>query len=106
MTFGGWPTLGTISTAHSSPYKGDRMSDPLRVSLGILTIAVALLVPVAVTGQSWTVRGSATNADTTKAWTSPLTPDGQPDLQGVWLATLAGPRADEKAAEAAKKGLK
>jgi hypothetical protein len=75
------------------------MRDRLRVSLGTLTIAVAFLVPVAVTGQSRTVRGSATNPDTTKAWTSPLTPDGHPDLQGVWLNNSATPFERPKALE-------
>src|SRR6195256_2922146 len=34
-----------------------------------------------------------------KAWTAPLTPDGQPDLQGVWLSNSATPLERPKALE-------
>jgi len=46
-----------------------------------VVIAVALLAPVRVAGQAQ----SATKATAAaKTWTLPRTPDGQPDLQGVW----------------------
>src|SRR5713226_6443720 len=43
------------------------------------TIAVLSLAPVRLAGQPY------------KTWTAPLTPDGQPDLQGVWLSNSATP---------------
>ena len=43
--------------------------------LGVLALAVA---PVVVAGQA-------------KQWTPPMTPDGRPDLQGVWLNVSATP---------------
>lgn len=62
------------------------MSDRCFASLGALTIAIAIgsLRPVSVAGQTWT---------------PPLTPFGQPDLQGVWLNNSATPLERPKALE-------
>src|SRR5947209_13923315 len=54
-----------------------RMSHRFHISMAgpAVVIAVALLAPVPVAGQT-TVAA--------ETWTRPRTPDGQPDLQGVW----------------------
>jgi len=75
------------------------MKDRLLVSLGALTIAIAFLAPVTVTGQVTTVNARAKEPVTTRAWTPPLTPDGHPDLQGVWLNNSATPFERPKALE-------
>jgi hypothetical protein len=62
---------------------------------GLLTAvatAVLILVPVAPDAQS-------ANGGASRPWTSPRTPDGQPDLQGVWIDTSATPLERPKAFE-------
>ena len=65
------------------------MSTRLRASSGLVVLAalVSLAVPGLVNGQS------ASN------WKAPRTPDGQPDLQGVWLSKSATPLERPKALE-------
>jgi hypothetical protein len=46
-----------------------------------LLIAAVSLAPVAAYGQS---RSVAAKPGSSKNWTAPRTPDGQPDLQGIW----------------------
>ena len=81
---------------------GERSLDSLRTvaSVFIVIAAVTLLWPAAATaGQA---RGAGPAAKTTaapRAWTAPLTPDGQPDLQGVWLVNTATPLERPKALE-------
>src|SRR5271154_895807 len=58
------------------------------VSLGTLAIAAALTV-----GTPMAAQGTADvkNKAQPKPWTAPLTPDGQPDLQGNWINRSATP---------------
>lgn len=65
------------------------MRHRLPPSMGCLAIALAVtfLVRVPLAGQSQSSKSKTTAA--AKTWTAPRTPDGQPDLQGVWsYATL------------------
>jgi hypothetical protein len=54
---------------------------------GTLVIAITTLVSLPVVGQP------------SKPWTAPLTPDGHPDLQGMWLSRSATPLERPKALE-------
>ncbi len=71
------------------------MSHRFLASIGALAvvIAVVLLAPATVAGQGPSPAANTTVAANTRAaaktWTAPRTPDGQPDLQGIWTnATL------------------
>jgi hypothetical protein len=67
------------------------MGNRLRGSSAGLSVVAALAllaIPAAVHSQT-----------TAKNWTSPRTPDGQPDLQGVWLSKSATPLERPKALE-------
>src|SRR5881628_3455080 len=63
-------------------------------SLGPLVVVLVWLAPALSSGQT-----SASGAEATKRWTPPRTPDGQPDLQGIWLNNDATPLERPKALE-------
>jgi hypothetical protein len=50
----------------------------------LAVIAVIVLAPHGVAGQAPASAKAAPAAQSTKKWTAPRTPDGQPDLQGYW----------------------
>src|SRR4029077_5454013 len=90
------------------------MSHRFFAAMGALAVVIAVALPTAVpvAGQ---VAANTTGA--AKAWTVPRTPDGQPDLQGIWsnatLTPLERPRelagkpffTQEEAAEYEKRAL-
>jgi hypothetical protein len=77
---------------------GDRFLASLKTMASV--VVVALLWPVSATaGQAREAGPAAKTTAVPRAWTAPLTPDGQPDLQGVWLVNTATPLERPKALE-------
>jgi hypothetical protein len=68
--------------------------------LRAMATLVALLVPVYLSSQGLPVTAKAATS-TSKSWTPPRTPDGQPDLEGVWTNPTLTPL--ERPAELAGK---
>jgi hypothetical protein len=78
------------------------MRNQFLANIGVpaLFVAAVSLAPVAAYGQS---RSVAAKPGSTKNWTAPRTPDGQPDLQGIWSNATITPleRPDDLAGKPA-----
>src|SRR5688572_5405699 len=67
-------------------------------ALGVLAAAISL-APSAFAGQTRAAGANANETPAKPAWVAPRTPDGQPDLQGVWMSKSATPLERPKALE-------
>ena len=65
----------------------------------VVTFAMGLLAAVPLAGQTRPVTPQANESTAAKPWTPPLTPDGHPDFQGVWVNNSATPLERPKALE-------
>jgi hypothetical protein len=77
------------------------MNDRVLAPFGAMAIAIAVMLPATVSsaGQTRSAAPADRNSGETAKWTPPRTPDGRPDLQGVWLIRTATPLERPKALE-------
>src|SRR5262245_34688488 len=85
-------------TAGNREIREVHMSTRFLSALGALVV-IGLVTSVSVEGQRPAGGTKAERAASTKTWTAALTPDGQPDLQGVWVGRTATPLERPKALE-------
>ena len=62
-------------------------------------ISASLLAPAVVVGQTLTANTGQQKSTPAKPWSVPLTPEGHPDFQGVWVNNSATPLERPKALE-------
>src|SRR5712691_8586144 len=72
---------------------GGFMTNRFFASISAVTAAIAVLylAPAPSAGQSVTAAAKAKTTSAAKTWTPPLTPDGHPDLQGIWSNSTLTP---------------
>src|SRR4030095_9157999 len=75
--------------------RGCRMKLRTLASISV-TLMISVVALVSTAGQDRAVPVTTPTA-ATKTWTAPRTPDGPPDLQGVWLNRFATPAARPEA---------
>src|SRR5260370_1046070 len=70
-----------------------RFLESILTSSGALAVVIAVvsLAPIRVAAQTSSAAGKAKTTATARAWTQPRTPDGQPDLQGIWSNATTTP---------------
>ena len=71
---------------------GPRLAPPSAIGILVMTLSAVSTTAQAQTTRESTKRGTGT-------WAVPRTPDGQPDLQGVWVSNSATPLERPKALE-------
>src|SRR5262245_63170011 len=69
----------------------------LRGTIAVMAVASLAALPAAAQTSHAGEKGQAKSPATTQQWTPPRTPDGQPDLQGVWISISASPLERPKA---------
>ena len=77
------------------------MSSRHLASFGVLVVVIAVesVAPVRLAGQAPAAGAAAQKPAATRTWAEPRTPDGRPDLQGIWLNNDATPLERPKALE-------